>query len=363
MMVTVIYIPFSVFWLPHIYISIIGSFSYFVFLVFWYLFFQTYKDSFNINDFCKYIIILGTVMAFFGLYQRFIDQSLFGIMTLHNSYFQESTLHMAEVFRISSFCPSTQMFSMFIGICSILLLNMWNNISLFFEQKVVFFLFMLSAGFMAGGKVYPLLLISYVLFWFGKSLLKNELFIINFKYRISRKNGMACFLLLGVFIFLLIDKYNVIMPVMYSSVRRIFLFLFDSSQAIQDENIRIAIMSKMFSYDFFTIFFGHGLGTSSTAAYSLLSNSIPFERFTTESWILSIGYEMGVIGFISYLGLFFVSAYKYSRASLRVSCWILALVLSLFCSPAFYGYTMFPFYGVIIYAFYITNPKEICEKN
>ncbi len=348
------WIPLSSFILPSAIIPIIGAIDYLLPILFWSLYFSLFIKYFSASGFCKFLIEIGVFMAIFGIYQTFIDPSLFGIMTNINPYFDRLTLENVSVFRISSFYSSTQVYSFYTGMCVALLLELWHNINIRYSIKWFMLVILLIGGLLAGGKIFILLSGIPLLYLIFKKI-KIGIFRIKI-YNLC----LVFFIVFIVFMFFMLYYSNVIFILnkFMFAINRIFLFLFARDFFIKDESARLSIMLQVFSLDFRNVLFGNGLGTASYSAFNTLGDKYLFTRFTSESYFISWWYEMGIFGAIAFVGFFggiLLTAFK-KKVMLRIT--ILSLVTCMFFVPTFYMVSTFPAWGILLFPYYY-SPNEI----
>ncbi|PKL04792.1 MAG: hypothetical protein CVV54_04810 [Synergistetes bacterium HGW-Synergistetes-1] len=356
------WIVMSGFMLPSILIPVIGAIDYLMPILFWSFYFSRFKNLFSILEFCRFLIIFGVFMALVGIYQRFIDPTLFGILTIINPYYSKSTLEHVSVFRISSFFSSTQTFSLYLGICVALILELWNNIDFGLLLQLSFLAVLTLGGLLAGGKVFIMLSGMSLIFLSIRKIKKNE-------FRIKKRFLITIlFFVIVIFItFILFPEFVInIKEAIKTTTYRIFLFLFDQNTFYNQESIRIKAMKQIFASDWQNIIFGHGLGTASYSAFNTLSNKYFFTRFTSESYILSWWYEMGICGIITFMIFFCEIISRAFKKRAMTAITTLCLIISMFFVPTFYSVSMFPAWGILIFHYYNFDDaslKKILFKN
>lgn len=348
------WIPLSSFILPSAIIPIIGAIDYLLPILFWSLYFSIFIKYFNVSGFCWFLIEIGVFMSIFGIYQIFIDPSLFGIMTNINPYFDKSTLENVSVFRISSFFPSTQVYSFYTGMCVALLLELWHLINIRYLFKWFMLVILVIGGLLAGGKIFILISGISLLYQILKKI-KTGIFRVEI-YNLC----LVFFIVFMFFVFFMLFYSNIIFILnkFMFAINRIFLFLFARDSFIKDESARLSIMLQVFSLDFRNILFGNGLGTASYSAFNTLGDKYLFTRFTSESYFISWWYEMGIFGaiaFVVFFGGILFSAFK-KKVMLKIT--ILSLVICMFFVPTFYMVSTLPTWGILLFPYYY-SPNEI----
>lgn len=345
----------SSFMLPSILIPAIGAIDYLLPIFFWSLYFSSFKKYFSISKFCQFLVLFGVLMAILGIYQRFLDPSLFGIMTEINPYYQKTTLERVSVFRLSSFFSSTQTYSLYIGICVSLIMELWNDLDFIPLFKWFFLIILVFGGLLSGGKVFIFIFILSMLFLSIKKLKK-----INFKFK---KNTFSSFVIAIILFFITVLIFHKFLSELFSlfmtGTNRIFLLFSEKNKFLMQESVRVKLILQIFSSDLENIFWGHGLGTASYSAYNVLGNKYIFTRFTSESYAISWWYEMGISGIVAFISFFsgiILYAFKKKTAG-KVT--ILCLIISMFFVPTFYSVSMLPVWGVLLFPYYSRNDNSL----
>jgi hypothetical protein len=105
--------------------------------------------------------------------------------------------------------------------------------------------------------------------------------------------------------------------------------------------------------------FGHGLGIISTASQQIYDYKIL--NGSTESFLLQIYFEMGIVGLFLFLFLFIKSIYNFLKSNdyRYIAYILLGLSISLLGTPAFYGFfTSFIFYSFIVFGYLLKHTRN-----
>ncbi len=179
--------------------------------------------------------------------------------------------------------------------------------------------------------------------------------LIKKRFILSKQRVSIVILLLGIFLlfaFLFKDRISHLAKSVYKSFERIFIIFTDFKRFLHQENTRSKSMGNIFSDGFISFILGRGLGTSSYSAYNLLGSRYNFHRTTLESYFLSFGYEMGIIGFINFIYFFYGAIIKAKRKHEELWMLLLGIALSMFFTPTYYSFSMFPISGLFVYIYY-----------
>ena len=242
---------------------------------------------------------------------------------------------------------STQTYSLFLGICTALLIELWSDIAIrnvFIKMTVLSIL--LIGGIIGGGRVFFLVAIFPFI-----SLIIKKLKCLRTRVKIQSVQMMIIFVVfMSIIIIINLQRVGGLMEGMIVSLNRIRAV--NRSSFVSGELSRISAMMKVYTNNLIYIIFGRGLGTSSYAAYSFLGGTYKFERVTVESYALAWMYEMGVIGLIAFICLFGNSLYIAFKYKSTIRWTVLGCFLSMIISPAFYNNSLLPVWVVFIIQFY-----------
>lgn len=327
-------------------IPVIGSIVYLFPILFWIFYYYNYMEHFCITQYIKFLVMITFILSCFAFYQRFVDISLFGIVSeIHEAY----DIHNAYEFRVSSLMSSIQVFSFFLLIINVLFLENLQNVDYKNWFKILFIIVYFGAGICTGSKIYLVGIVSYILIK-GFEIVKHKK--INYK-------SIFLFLSLIVILFVIIVMYiEISNKIDFVYLNRLFLIFGDFNQFISEESYRLSKQFQIFSENIVNIIFGKGIGTSSVAATNFLKNITSFKRFTTESYFMTVWYEMGIIQFLLTIILFFQSYRKAKYINnISIKYTLLIIILGCIYSPAFESFQFLPIWGIILYPFFINAAK------
>lgn len=296
----------------YLYSPFIGFINIYLYLILWYLIFNTkYGFNYIFNNSIKLLIIVGFIMTIGALVQYFISPTLFG-MTANDIYAQDLSDKPNINKRAISFISSPQSLSLFLSIVLILgYYNIKNKVTKFFTLSLI-----LLAGILTFSKVFVLVTISFI----GVNLLLN----------VSLKNILKILFFVIILIFVLLN---------FSDSNRAFEII--HILANLESHVTFLIWMDFINYDtsLSQFLFGHGIGLVSRASqmigeYKILNGS-------TESFLLQQYFEIGLIGLLIFLSVYvkaiinFYKIYKYRKYSVL----LISFLPSLLGTPAFYGLT------------------------
>lgn len=347
--IIILWIPISAVFLPSLLISMVGSLDYLLPLLFWVLFLDLYEDRFSFQKYLTFTFALTAIMALFGIYQRFFDPGLFGIMESLNTRYSFETINIVKVFRISSFCSSTQVFSFLMGANFVVAVELWDYIRLNKLLRFICISLIAFSGILAGGKVFALMFLIGVSLSLGRFIRTGRLRI-NTIFTI----GISFIVFASLLIVL---RYFDIINVFSNAFSRTFIAVLDYGGFLSQEGSRQNAMSTVFQSSLLNAVFGHGLGTSSYSAYNLLGSRIEFSRVTLESYVLSVYYEMGVIGLFFFFGFYLRAVVISFKKKYLMS--IIAIFAALFVTPSYFSISMFPITGFFVFMYYNKMMNEI----
>ena len=296
------------------YSPIFGFINLYFFYIFWYFIFLFSNNCLKFfNTIINYLIVIGIIMAIGAYIQFFISPNIFGL--IYNKIYSnnlELSSHITK--RAISFIQSPQSLGLFLAIVSILILISQNRF------KYILFVFVMVAGLLTFSKVFVVVLVSFIIL---KQLKNFSLFRLIVMFIIS---GMIIIIFQDYFI----DKFSRILEIIY---------LIQNISKYDTFNIWMNFL--FYPSTIFQILFGHGLGIMGRASqmigdYSILNGS-------TESFILQIYFEIGLVGLILFLLLFFLSIYNfYSIKEKKIQEYYFLMISIIPCmlgTPAFYSIT------------------------
>lgn len=316
-------------------IPFLGALQILIHAFFWYSLFLTNMNNVNkvFNYFIKAILQYSVVVSIGAIIQYYISLNLFGLINnrLYSNEAVLSNVNFAK--RAISFISSPQNLGVFQGLIFSLSLTQFKK---YFSSNF-YYLFLgltLFAGILTGSKAFYLF-ISVYLFYF--LLLRNK---IKWNY-----------ILISLLLFL---SLPMIFPSLFmtETVQRVIILF----NVVSFSDISVVSIWGLFFESFDTIqkiIFGQGLGLLSS--YSQLTFGYKILNGSSESYLLQLFYETGLIGLFLWLTFFKVSINKLkSQSELRDYAFILiALFFNLLFTPSFYGLIIsFFFYPFIIIGYF-----------
>lgn len=317
--------------------SIIGLISLLVNMLLWVLILNN-DDNTIIKCFFKMNVIFAAISSILGIYQYFIDSTIFGLAT-HSLYASNEVMNSGKVLRrITSLMGSPQNFSLYIAICTGFTMQVVNNKTL----KYLIIILLSIAGMLSGSRAYSLTIMITVIFFMGLKM---------FHYRKIKRSTflniifiapLVTILILGVFL-----KSNIINN---NTVSRIFNF-FSDWPALQ---VFISNFKNLSGLDYFL---GKGIGYNERLVSVLLGT----EYKSVESFLLGILMQGGLILLGVFLLIYLNSIIKsfkfknYFQVSILIS-----LLVNMMVTPSFGGLTMsFIIWPIIIYPYTLEIDKGI----
>ena len=326
-------------------IACVGFAAYAIPIVFAMLYLSAYRDASDRGRFIAIIIYAGTVMGLFGIYQIFVDPTLFGIM--ESVYYTNNLTSrtIVSTYRATSFLPSPQVYSLFLLLTMTVLIERHADIPIPRKIKTLCLIVLVLSGLLSGSKLFVWGLVFVAAFVLFKKIMSK-------RHSFSHRAYVGFFLVLGLIVILcavvlqggLFDRFDFV-----SIVTRGFT-IYDTSQ--QD---RFSAYSFLFNSSLTELLFGHGLSTSSYAAAGLLGFD---ERVTLESYLLSIWYEMGFAGIISFMALVLGSIALSTKIRFGMPLFGFIFLFAAFSAPSLFSFAIFPFWLLLLFPFY--PPEKKC---
>jgi hypothetical protein len=308
---------------------IANSLMYFLFIpLFWIL----YKKRFEINiiDCYKVIVYIALLNGIIALLQFFVNPNIFNLYDYSLYQLEGSSIG----FRPGALFGSPQVYGLFVALASIVSFEINSIKKENFYYMIGFALIPLAL--LSGNKSVLLSLIIYILF---------KLFYPFKLYKMLSLRVIVPLILIisGVFY---LSKSNTIID---SNINRVFEIFSDENKVLKlEEEGRLTIYSDFLNtFDsFFELITGEGIGSTSSKARSNIGN-----RGATESFILSVLVEYGIILLVTYIILWIKVLSKSFKAKSMQSIFIInfVLFLSLFIVHAFAHPIYFVFWPIILY--------------
>lgn len=255
----------------------------------------------------KFLTILLVVMsanAIVSLYQFFIDPSFFGMVT--NRYGDESIMSMDNVTRRTvGLMGSPQPFSAACGLSLFIASDYKNRI-----LRLFFVLIILAGGLFSGSRTFGV----FFIFW-----------LFYLYLRLSKKHRLVVTTILVPF-FIGLGFY-------------IYGFISDNATILRNfaynEWAAADIFFSSFKYfGWIDYVFGKGFGLE---GWSATSANLSFDYSSTESALLSIVYQTGIINALFFILSYYI-IYKKSNRSYLCRYLLIPVFINLCVTPAFIGF-------------------------
>lgn len=324
-------------YLNTLYIGIIGFLTTFLYLAFWAFIFSSINDAGRTKLFISYIkfhMLMAIGVTLLAVYQFFVDPTIFGIIT-HSVYADADLLDVQVTRRATSVFGSPQNLAIYMGIVSALVFFIDYKKLTKFSLLIIFMI----GGILSGSRAFV-----YFIFLFAFIQV-----ILNFK---ERKKKFSEPVIILIIFFLLIACFQNLNQ--ETADRIMVLFRTGGSFEIWTKYI--------YHNSVFELLFGRGLGVTERLVGVLTGNWMP----ETESFILKIYYEMGIIGLISLLIIYLKSMYNaitgkcpYDKV---IFSFLLSFISNLIATPSFGGLTMsFIVWPIILFPLF-TNKAALNYK-
>jgi hypothetical protein len=336
-------LSFFLFFIVNIHFNIttpfIGLLNLSLMLLFWAIILMQNKDNLSIliEYYKKLIIGFGLINAVGAIIQFFVSPTLFGLVT-HAVYGDEKMLAYPNIAkRAISFISSPQALAIFL---SLTLICIWYYP---FKSKTLKFL------------CFSLVLFSCV-------LTGSKAFFIFFLFFLLAKLIFEKSIMAGI------SLLTPLLAIPYVLINTESVFrMFDILTALVNitTSSRFLIWKSFIFYDtnFFQFLFGHGLGVLSRGAqiignYEILNGS-------TESFLIHIYFEIGIIGFCLFLYIYIKSLINLlSHKEYRYFGFILfAFFGNIAFVPTFYAFnTAFYYWAIILFGIALGKQKKSNKK-
>ncbi len=298
--------------------------SIYINLIFWFLVYSNGTDK-NIEKISKsyleVFVWLVVVNSILGVYQYFVDPSIFGLVT-NRIYGNAEVLNLAHVTRRSTgLLGSPQNYSLFMGVGIFSL----GYIDLKKSKRIILFIIILLGGLVSGSRTFGLFLILYILFLISRKRYLNikRLIIVL----LSAFLGL-CILFFINFDFLL-SNGTIIRVMAYNSWAALEIF---------KDNIE--------SMSLFDFIFGKGFGLQRWIA----SGEIVYDYSEVESYTVNILNQMGLVGVLLFLFIYMKNLLSSIKLNNGYQFMLIGILINIFVTPSFNGFAMsFILWPFIIY--------------
>jgi hypothetical protein len=292
-------------------IPVIGSLNILLFLLVYFILFNKIKSKrdYIFESLVKYMLILGVIIALGAVVQHFFSPSLWGLIEHHIYTHEIVNININK--RAVSFISSPQSLGLFLSIMTILTLINKVKFSLQWIFLLSLFIF---AGYLTETKIYVMTVSLYMAL------------VLTYKYKV-----------LGIVVVIILLGASILID--FPNTQRAFQYLTIITSLEDYATFIIWKNFVLFDSTLLQILFGHGVGalsrgSQSIGGYSILNGS-------TESFIIQLYFELGVIGLVLYLTLYirsvlnFSKSYKYKEYAIL----LLTMFFPMLFVPSFYGFT------------------------
>lgn len=313
--------------------SIIGFTALFLNMLFWLLVYNNTNIE-NTEALFEYYININIgfacVIGVLGIYQYFIDTTIFGMVS-HSVYGNEEIIESGNVVRrVTSLIGSPQNYSLYMAIMTyISVVSLRKSL-----KKFCIITVLACSGILSGSRSYTTILIISFIFMEIIKLIKNK------KFRINKKLNLF-FIISSIVIVFLIPIFKEIL-LENATINRIFVF-FKDWPALQ------IFMNNLKSINGIEFILGKGIGYNERIVAIFLG--IPYQ--SVESYLLSVLLQGGIILLMLFIYNYIYSIKMYiSSPKYLLSPLLIAILVNLAVTPSFNGMTMsFIVWPFIIYSF------------
>lgn len=313
--------------------SVIGFTAIFLNMLFWLLVYNNTKSE-NVESLFKFYININIgfacIIGILGIYQYFIDTTVFGMVS-HSVYGNEEIVNSGKVVRrVTSLIGSPQNYSLYMAIMTYLSII---TLKKSFKNMCTIALLIIS-GVLSGSRAYTMFLVISLIFMGIVNLIKNK------KLKINKKVNLVFIISIIVIVCLIPIFKEIILE--NATINRIFIFFKDwPALQIFTENLK--------SIDGIEFILGKGIGYNERIVAIFLG--IPYQ--SVESYLLSVLLQGGIILLIVFISNYIYSVKMYMNSpKYLLSPLLIAIIVNLAVTPSFNGMTMsFIVWPFIIYPF------------
>ena len=308
--------------------------------LFWVLFFTKYR-TFDFRGFLIFSVYIALFISLLGFIQFFFSRTIFGFIP-EISYFsidftEDFLVSSGSIFRVRSILPSPQIFGLYTS------LSFCLSTFLFKEKKINYLIIstpILLASLLSGQRI---VILVYLVYFTVKALSKN-------------KNILLSLFQISFFVIIILFALNVVNDILIksgmASTRLLDVFTDFSSVIDYEQNSRWTRWAELIKNT--NPLLGNGIG------YTFPSED-GSRIVTTESYLVQLYFEGGLLLLASFIGLFY-NSFKSSRMYNQFSWPILAsLFVSLIVVHSFTNPIFFIYWGVLIYP--LLNNKILLVQN
>ncbi|GIU46707.1 hypothetical protein TUM3794_39740 [Shewanella colwelliana] len=283
------------------------------------------------------LVLFGFVNAVGGIVQFYISPNLFGLIS---SRVYDGTLEYDVTKRAVSILSSPQSLSIYLAFC----LTIVRYLSVDFLLKIFVFVVIFICGVLSGSKAFFVFLLAYMLL---STSLKNVTFVILV---------LLSLILFSFYYRTGIDTFDRVLDL---PVKLMELGNYGTFKIWKD--------FILFPSSMLELFFGRGIGVMSTASQTI--NNYQTLGGSTESFLIQLYFELGLVGLFLFILMFSYAPLKYiflksNSRSFAIS--IISLFSNMAFSPAFFGFTtscLFFFAFSICLRANIFNEKDMCVND
>ncbi len=299
------------------FMTVVGFGGTFLYLAMWTSCFAVLPGPDRAALFRAYVrlhLVLGTAMAGFGVYQFFVDPTLFGVNP-HRIYSDLEQLARGVTLRATSFIGSPQTFGGYMGV-------MWGLAHLVRRLGVRFPLLVAVgiAGLLSGSGIFFAMVLGF-----------TAVRVVSGMRTPARFLASVAGITIGAMIVVALQGIDIDEAV----YRALSL---DASGHVS-EWFKFLVPTSLER----TVF-GHGLGVSDRLVEVLSEGNVPAQWVTEqESYLIKVFYEAGLVGIVAFAGLYAAAclrcAWGAGHAPRVMLALLVGLVANLFAAPAFAGLT------------------------
>lgn len=321
-------------------VPFIGFFNYLGLLLYWVLYLRVEKEGFRIDAYINFLIFLALVVGVLGLYQYYFDISLFGMASQLNSYYKIEN-HVGYV-RPSSIISSVQDYGLFMVSSLALCVGSRGFLQKFpVSKKTVIFLLTWAAIICGNKSVFigiALIFLFIVIRTPKRTLSFSMLFFVS-----------------SLLLFLLVNSGSSL-EIKVPFLDRFFEFASSPGQFVKDESVRFNVYEKIIQSTNF--FIGNGIGTANSYAM----NAVVANRKVTESFLLQLYWEGGVIFVISFFFLYLRAICNSFRCGkVEITLILLVNIIGIIFVQSFFSFAFFGIWGLVVFSILSKSRSKIAE--
>jgi hypothetical protein len=324
-------------------VSIVGYGVLFLNLMLWNIFLKN-LDTKYLENFFKYLIKLNVgcalIIALSGIYQYYIDSSLFGL-ALHSIYGDPELMESGRfVRRATGFMGSPQNYSLYVALmtCFVPFLNTSR------KRKILIFVVLLFGGIVSGSRAYVIFVLQTIIV----TVFLNGFFHIKNINKFFKNTMLVIAIIVSMIIVVNLNFEN-------RTFNRMITFINDWP-ALQ---IYIWHLSTV---DLLTLWFGKGIGVNERVVIQLLGSkyyqTVGDYYYSYESYILGLFMQSGVFALVSFVSIYISSLKNVFFGNKLYFSILLSIFINLMFTPSFSGLAMsFIIWPLILLPYYLKKTK------